>query len=524
MQKENQPYKIEPASRLSHVSEYYFSRKLKEVARMNAEGKNVISLGIGSPDMPPSEETINVLCENARKPDAHGYQPTVGIPELRKAMADWYKRWYDVDLDPATEIQPLIGSKEGILHVTLALVNPGDQVLVPNPGYPTYTSLNKILGSEIVNYNLREDNHWQPDFEELEKKNGKEILYQNQKMVLPGDRISKIPRITNRSEPCWVRVKITYADNLENRKGLNDTNLTGMPKYWVKKGAYFYCTRKLEQGESADIFTGVTIPEEWTEPYQEKKLGITIVADAIQAANFSPDFNAMSPWGNQVILRCIHDTNGRVVKRKSQVKLRVVFERDAHKLIAAPEDFFSGFSTAMPGDVFHDSVEIRNTTEHAAEIFFRTSPECKSVKDQEFLKNLKLVITMNDKRLYSGDLLAASLNKAVSLGEFSSGEKGNMRFEVTVPAELDNLYALRAADVKWIFSVEEDQETVDTSPVPRRNGRKESTERASGNNSSSVRTTPVKTGDESPVILFALMAGMALLTCSLTLWKGGRKN
>ena len=169
MQKENQPYKIEPASRLSHVSEYYFSRKLKEVARMNAEGKNVISLGIGSPDMPPSEETINVLCENARKPDAHGYQPTVGIPELRKAMADWYKRWYDVDLDPATEIQPLIGSKEGILHVTLALVNPGDQVLVPNPGYPTYTSLNKILGSEIVNYNLREDNHWQPDFEELEK-------------------------------------------------------------------------------------------------------------------------------------------------------------------------------------------------------------------------------------------------------------------------------------------------------------------------------------------------------------------
>ena len=169
MQKENQPYKIEPADRLGCVSEYYFSRKLKEVAQMNAEGKDVISLGIGSPDMPPSEETINVLCENARKPDAHGYQPTVGIPELRKAMADWYKRWYDVDLDPATEIQPLIGSKEGILHVTLALVNPGDQVLVPNPGYPTYTSLNKILGSEIVNYNLREDNHWQPDFEELEK-------------------------------------------------------------------------------------------------------------------------------------------------------------------------------------------------------------------------------------------------------------------------------------------------------------------------------------------------------------------
>ena len=119
--------------------------------------------------MPPSPETIEVLCENARKADAHGYQPTVGIPELRRAMADWYKRWYNVDLDPATEIQPLIGSKEGILHVTLALVNPGDQVLVPNPGYPTYTSLNRILGSEIVTYDLQENNHWQPDFEQLEQ-------------------------------------------------------------------------------------------------------------------------------------------------------------------------------------------------------------------------------------------------------------------------------------------------------------------------------------------------------------------
>jgi hypothetical protein len=169
MQKEVQPYNIQPADRLSLVSEYYFSRKLKEVAQMNREGKDVISLGIGSPDMPPSQATIDVLCREARKPDTHGYQPTVGIPELRTAMADWYRRTYGVTLDPATEIQPLIGSKEGILHVTLALVNPGDQVLVPNPGYPTYTSLNKILGSEIVNYNLREDNGWQPDFDELER-------------------------------------------------------------------------------------------------------------------------------------------------------------------------------------------------------------------------------------------------------------------------------------------------------------------------------------------------------------------
>lgn len=159
---------IQPADRLSLVQEYYFSRKLKEVAQMNAEGKDIISLAIGSPDMPPSPQTVETLCTVARDANAHGYQPTVGTPELRKAMAAFYQRWYDVSLDWQTEVLPLIGSKEGILHVTLAFCNPGDKVLVPNPGYPTYTSLSKILGQQIVNYDLREDNGWQPDFEQLE--------------------------------------------------------------------------------------------------------------------------------------------------------------------------------------------------------------------------------------------------------------------------------------------------------------------------------------------------------------------
>ena len=160
---------VQPADRLSLVQEYYFSRKLKEVAQLNAEGKDIISLAIGSPDMPPSEQTIEKLCEVAHQPGAHGYQPTQGTPELREAMAGFYKRWYGVDLDAKTELLPLIGSKEGILHVTLAFVNPGDTVLVPNPGYPTYTSLSKLLGANIVNYDLREDNGWQPDFDQLEE-------------------------------------------------------------------------------------------------------------------------------------------------------------------------------------------------------------------------------------------------------------------------------------------------------------------------------------------------------------------
>jgi aminotransferase, class I/II len=160
---------IQPAKRVQEVQEYYFSRKLKEVEKMNAEGKDIISLAIGSPDMPPSKQTVDKLCEVACLSSEHGYQPTIGTSELRTAMAGFYKRWYDVEIDAATEVQPLIGSKEGILHVTLAFVNPGEQVLVPNPGYPTYTALSRLLGAEVVTYDLREDKGWQPDFDALEQ-------------------------------------------------------------------------------------------------------------------------------------------------------------------------------------------------------------------------------------------------------------------------------------------------------------------------------------------------------------------
>ena len=169
MQKGDKVCNITPANRVNNVQEYYFSRKLKEVAEMNAAGKNVINLGVGSPDLPPSKQVINTLCEHAQNPNEHGYQPYVGIPELRKGFAYWYKTWYNVDLDSQTEIQPLIGSKEGILHISLAFLNPGDGVLVPNPGYPTYSSVSKLVEANLISYELKEELNWQPDFEELEK-------------------------------------------------------------------------------------------------------------------------------------------------------------------------------------------------------------------------------------------------------------------------------------------------------------------------------------------------------------------
>lgn len=161
--------KIEPAQRVNTIEEYYFARKLREVARLNAEGKDIVSLGIGGPDRMPAAEVVETLCEVAKQPDSHSYQPFMGLPELRLAMADWYATYYGVKLNPQTEILPLIGSKEGILHVSLAFLNPGDGVLVPNPGYPTYTSASKLAMAEIFPYDLKEETGWEPDFEALER-------------------------------------------------------------------------------------------------------------------------------------------------------------------------------------------------------------------------------------------------------------------------------------------------------------------------------------------------------------------
>ena len=160
---------IEPARRVATIKEYYFSKKLREVAQLNAQGRDIISLGIGGPDRPPHPDVVETLCTEASKPDAHGYQPYVGLPALRRAYAQWYERFYGVMLDPDREIQPLIGSKEGILHTTLTFVNPGDGVLVPNPGYPTYTSVSRLAEAEIFTYDLREQTGWQPDFDALEQ-------------------------------------------------------------------------------------------------------------------------------------------------------------------------------------------------------------------------------------------------------------------------------------------------------------------------------------------------------------------
>ena len=161
---------IQIANRLQRVEEYYFSKKLREVRLLKSQGKPIINLGIGSPDLNPPERVLNALVETFNEDGAHKYQSYQGIPELREAIAKFYKRHFNVSLSPLTEILPLMGSKEGILHISMAFLNAGDEVLIPNPGYPTYESVTKLVGATPVHYNLTEDNNWLPDLVALEKR------------------------------------------------------------------------------------------------------------------------------------------------------------------------------------------------------------------------------------------------------------------------------------------------------------------------------------------------------------------
>jgi aspartate/methionine/tyrosine aminotransferase len=188
------------AHRLNGTGEYYFSKKLREIDQLNREGKQIISLGIGSPDQPPHPDVIKVLNEESVKPNVHGYQSYRGSPVLRKAMAAWYRQWYGVELDADREVLPLAGSKEGIMHICMTYINPGDLVLIPDPGYPTYRSAASLAGGSIAAYQLREENDWYPDFDELKnllagKRDGQEwvLMFVNYPQMptgrLPGRKL-----------------------------------------------------------------------------------------------------------------------------------------------------------------------------------------------------------------------------------------------------------------------------------------------------------------------------------------------
>ena len=191
---------IKPATRTLSVDEYYFSTKLAEIRRMNKNGENVINLGIGNPDLAPSKSAINELLKAAVEPLNHGYQSYNGILELREAFSVWYKKYYDVELDPSSEILPLMGSKEGVFHISLAFLNRGDKVLIPDPGYPVYKTVASLCEAEAVVYDLKEENNWYPDFDSLEKNSID--LYSSFKSIYLQDRDNKVNN-SNDNQDDW---------------------------------------------------------------------------------------------------------------------------------------------------------------------------------------------------------------------------------------------------------------------------------------------------------------------------------
>lgn len=217
---------IHPADRVADIKEYYFSRKLREVAQLNAEGRDIISLGIGGPDMPPAPEVIETLCETAHLDDAHSYQSFKGLPQLRRAFADFYRRHYGVELNAETELQPLIGSKEGVLYISLAFLNPGDGVLVPDPGYPTYTSASEIAGAKIHRYDLLPENGWQPDFDALEKMDleGVKLMWVNYPNMPTGAKAT--PELFRKITDFGLRHNIVIAHDNPYSFILNDKPLS----------------------------------------------------------------------------------------------------------------------------------------------------------------------------------------------------------------------------------------------------------------------------------------------------------
>ena len=362
---------------------------------------------------------------------------------------------------------------------------------------------------------------------EFARKGNGEVKYRDPAYIFPGERISKIPRIKNRALPCWIRARISYGSDKDDVEMLSEHNIEGISSEWIKRGDYYYYTKVLKKQESVDLFQSVSVPAVWTEEHGGQKLSVTVQADAIQAANFKPDFTAMSPWGNQEIQDCVHETNGTMTCKKGERKLSVEFQGKAHKLIAVPDDFFANLETAMPGDILTDTVKISNTTKNDAEIFFRISTEGRTKEKLDMLKNICFQIAMGEKVLYTGTLDAAKLQKNHSLGVFKSKASGELKFLLEIPKEWDNAWALKKTDVSWIFAVQDETSGMNQTEEQKQNGAQSLSgdfAQASVKDTGSRQKSSVKTGDSMPLELMLLLlmaAGISIPV--IKKWKGAKK-
>ena len=331
--------------------------------------------------------------------------------------------------------------------------------------------------------------------EEYEKYGNTLHPFQNKKVVLPGDTVSKIVHVKNLARPCWIRCKIVFGKDKKGRTLLTMKDISGISSKWVQRGDYYYYTEPVDSQSYAELFREVHIPDSWDSSYAEELLSIGIRADAIQKEGFQPDFSALSPWGNQEIQECIHEMDNKTIKVQKNVKPSVVFSGDAHRLIAAPDDFFGNLPELMPGSSYTDKVILSNQGRTESELFFGTALDSPTEEELDLLEHLNLVIKYKGKELYSGPLSSEKLSEMISLGSFLPGEKGELVFTVSMPKELDNAFAKRAADVIWLFSVNAQENTA---------GSGYSSGGSAGYSSGSAKG-PVKTGDTSDIQIHVLL-------------------
>jgi len=363
---------------------------------------------------------------------------------------------------------------------------------------------------------------------------GKETAYTEPASVMPGDVISKIPRIICFADPCWVRARITFHKSGE---GKEFPVIGGIPEGWKKAGDYYYYEKPLKKGDHVDLFRTVTIPSDWGDEHYGEDLSVTIRADAVQSKNFKPEFDAMSPWGNQEIEQCVHETDNSEPQTTEHIQNTVEYSGDAHKLVAAPDDFFANIGRLMPGDSAGDSVEVKNTTDREAELFFFAGYEKQTDTQIELLKALEMQIRLNGQEIYKGKLTQEGLEKGVSLGKYAPGAGGKLDFTITMPENLGNAYARRNADVKWVFAVAED----DASPSPEPSTTVVSSSGSSGGGTGSVTSSsgpaggkvapestsvsaPVKTGDYTPVRALAVLLLFSASLILILYWTKRRMN
>jgi len=340
------------------------------------------------------------------------------------------------------------------------------------------------------------DNHFTTgivdiELEEYEIKEGKEIPYENNKQVLPGKTISKIPRIENDGNDCWIRVKPTF----KNIEHLNDSNIFGISDEWVKANDYYYYKNILKTDESVDFFQGLKIPTDFPQELENSNFQVIIDVDAIQSKNFSPDFNSSNPWGDVEILLCNKDKNYNVssFKKSDNLKFEVQYQGNTKELIKNKDDFFLNFPVLMPGDEYSDTISLKNTSTNPIKLYF----DSEILENKDILEKIQLKIEteINGKQetVYQGALNSNINNKL--LGEIKSNTEDIFKFTITVPPELNNDYTLLDGKVRWIFSTEEIENK---------------TEKPNENNEKTdANAKPVKTDDSQILGLFFILLGFS---------------